>query len=322
MPRATKGQGKRKGSEPTSTPPRKTGRGRGRGRRDPPVVQSPGHIDDPVEISEAQPLPHMPSLTELRDSITTSVTSVLSNIVKETVNQQLAALFAQQQPTENNSPHRRLGDFSLQPIATATSQVNTSGPGLRPDPEQTGIQDSQASSGPESGLRPDSGPLAEVIEDAIRKIRAGAEESRSGLRPDLVHSAPPYASQGSPVTNINSLPVVPSIEANQFTGGIGSLAPLSAPLPLDYAVSSQTKNAIWVRFFVGPNSQGANGYFSQGGQSRQQRIVSGTWGQEIAQINRRLAISLRNIFSSIHAEIPRKSGGSPQIRRERKANCD
>jgi len=39
-------------------------------------------------------------------------------------------------------------------------------------------------------------------------------------------------------------------EACKFVGGIGELAPLSAPLPLDYAVSKEIKGKIWANEFI------------------------------------------------------------------------
>ncbi len=126
------------------------GPGAGRGRTRSESAQE-------VEVQEPDvQLPNLVPLDTLRATLTTSVTTALAGVVEDTVNRQLAALFAAQPGAPGGI---QLGDFVLQNRATMGAQPVVPGVPVAPS-EAGGV-------GSGSGLKPDQAPAFPVTAPAI-----------------------------------------------------------------------------------------------------------------------------------------------------------
>lgn len=172
-----------------------------------------------------------------------------------------------------DQPAVQLGVFDMQ-RGTGATAVGGGTPGLRsgvpsaaPAPDVTTQHEASSAEGVAPGLMPgipsSTSISAGTSRGDVAAVIAGSSSTEVASKVNAPGVAGPglrsgFASLGaSPGTvfsagmqqSINSLPICnPSNDS--FVGGMGSLAPHFAPLPLDYAVPDQTKNAIWNNEYV------------------------------------------------------------------------
>lgn len=97
-----------------------------------------------------------------------------------------------------------------------------------------------------SGLGPDSGGSAVSSTLMTSPQVQGSVDALSHAMNNQLHAAQVQ----SGTQNVCNLPIVNNQNVPcMFAGGVGELAPASAPLPLDYSVSTELRDKIWAHIF-------------------------------------------------------------------------
>ena len=146
-------------------------------------------------------------------------------------------------PADQSSHFFNQGSSQYMPPQPASAMGGASGAGLRPElvaplqpPVGTNIQlgSSQQLHNPGSSQTMQCQPAG-----------VGGGAPGAGLRPEL--GAALHHPSGNNGVVASQLQVT---HADEFVGGVGTLAPMSCPIPLDYAVDDPVKETIWANHYV------------------------------------------------------------------------
>lgn len=275
-------------------PPKKNQKastGRGRKRQN--------SVDNNEDAEQTPPLPRMPSLSRVEDSLTQSIANNIQGQIRQVVRQELAALLATPGP-EVAGP-----SINGHPLHPNQARTMTNIPGAAP---AVVVDDSLAQDTPEATMddvarHPADVQLPDgvVIKVAVPALGSAQQGHGSSIVRGSGHESVPLPTLSAPITNRpvsqgtghesvlpaplsgpqgaghESVPLLPATAATgvghvsasmsaatqgssslqvpisasklqesiSFSGGVGELAPASAPLPLDYSVTPEIKAKIW-----------------------------------------------------------------------------